>query len=114
MKVIINKESKSLVCDFNGNTYTIPEFGFISIPDDLYEHLKELWPLSLNFEPELTEKDKAKIKEVEFKPTINKFTGGQFGIQTKKIGKDLTTNIPNGTDKDGVEWYGPGLESDTP
>lgn len=112
MKVIVNKEGKELSFDFNGKTYTFAttKEGF-KVEDDLYNHLKEIVPLAFNFSP----KDKnLAVIEPNIVVTQNKFTGATFGVQSKKFENNPDETPANGkTDKDGVEWYGDGLQDDT-
>lgn len=114
MKVIVNKEQKDLTFSFEGNDYTFSAGKPAQVEDNLYDHLKELVPLAFDFEPELGKINAvAKVRQT---PTKNVFPGGRFGVQSANINRPVADDLPsNGqVDADGVEFYGKGLEDDTP
>ena len=107
MKIIINKESKDLVRPFNGYDYTLVAGKPLQIEDDLYEHLKEVLPLSFDFEPEL--KKDAVVAKPHRIPTKSVFPGGKFGIPSA----NLTKSAPLDDGLSGADGFtGPGLEND--
>jgi len=112
MKVIVNKEGKPLSFDFEGKTYTFPVInGGFKVEEPLYNHLKEIVPLAFNFNPK--EGKNVAVVDPEIKDTKNVFTGAGFGIQSKKLDMNYDTTPASGkSDKDGVEWYGDGLQDD--
>ena len=114
MKVIVNKEQKDLTFSFGGNDYTFVAGKPAQVEDALFIHLQELVPLAFDFKPDL--KKITTVAEVSKVPTKNVFPGGKFGVPSANLTKPTADELPsNGqTDKDGVEFYGPGLESDSP
>lgn len=116
MKVIVNKEQKDLTFSFEGNDYTFIAGKAAQVEDNLYAHLQELVPLAFDFEPNLSKiKTVAEISKVE---THSVFPGGKFGVQSADVNHstpmvvDETPKSGN-VDKDGIEFFGPGLESDS-
>jgi hypothetical protein len=121
MKVIVNKEQKDLTFSFEGNDYTFVAGKPAQVEDALFVHLQALVPLAFDFEPDLS-KIKA-VAKVQKKPTNNVFPGGKFGAPSAnltRVGFPNTEKVidetpeSGKTDKDGIGWYGPGLESDSP
>lgn len=111
MHVIVNKEQKDIPVSFEGFDYLFSAGKPAQVEDDLFNFLQELLPMSFDFKPEL--KKITKVDQVSKTPTKTVFPGGRFGAQTANITRDVDELPSNGQiDKSGVEWYGPGLESD--
>jgi len=116
MKVIINKEQKEIPVSFEGNDYFFAAGEPAQVEDNLFEHLKELLPMSFDFKPNLSKL--TVVNEVKKTPTKVVFPGGKFGMQSATVNRVNFPNadeLPNNgqTDKDGVEFYGEGLEDDS-
>lgn len=119
MQVIVNKEQKDLTISYEGTDYIFRAGKPVQVEDNIYEYLKELLPLSFDFKPDL--KKIKSVDELHTEPTKVVFPGGKFGIQSANISK---VRFPNQNidetpadgkiDKDGVEFYGRGLEDDKP
>lgn len=112
MKNIINKEDKELKFSFEGTDYKFPNGKLVQVEEALYDHLKGIVPLAFDFNPKVTKKSVAMpvIKE----KTHVAFTGGIFGKASRPVSTVDQTPQSGTADKDGVEWYGEGLENDTP
>ena len=104
MKVILSKEKEDIVRSFNGYDYTILAGKPVQVEDDFYEYLKENLGF-LDFEPEL--KKDAVVAKIHRVPTKVSFPGGKFGTPTANLTRNVD-GLPKG------EFYGPGLEDDTP
>lgn len=112
MQVIVNKEQTDLTFSFEGYDYTFAAGKPAQVEDNLSAHLQELVPLAFDFKPEL--KKITVVAKVHRVPTKNVFPGGKFGTQSANLTKLVVDETPESgkTDKDGVDWYGPGLETD--
>ncbi len=113
MHVIINKEQKDIPVSFEGSDYLFSAGKPAQIEDTLFTFLQELLPMSFDFKPDL--KKLTKVDEVSKTPTKTVFPGGKFGAPTANITRGVDELPSNGQiDKDGVEFYGKGLEDDQP
>ena len=112
MQVIVNKEQKDLTFSFEGYDYIFSAGKPAQVEDSLVAHLQGLVPLAFDFKPEL--KKLTVVAKVHRVPTKNVFPGGKFGVQSANLNKLVVDETPasGNTDKDGINWYGPGLESD--
>jgi hypothetical protein len=107
MQIIINKEKQDLVRPFEGFDYVLVANKPLQVEDGLYEHLKEVLPLSFDFAPEL--KKDAVVAKVHKTPTKAVFPGGKFGVQSANLTKSIS--VDGLSEADG--FTGPGLENDT-
>jgi hypothetical protein len=111
MHVIVNKEQKDIPVSFEGFDYLFGAGKPAQVEDNLFDFLKELLPMSFEFKPDLSKL--TVVHEVTKTPTKTVFPGGKFGAQTANITRGVDELPSNGQiDKDGVEFYGKGLEDD--
>ena len=112
MKPIKSLIKDSLSVDFAGDTYVIDDKPVL-VNEDLFEHLKERYPMAINFEFKGT-KAMTKIKSTK--------TPVKMVTRPADAGIDMMAGKPNSpnpsfnkvdglpdsgkADKDGVEWYG--------
>jgi len=113
MKIIKNIEKKELRFQFEGYEYRFEPEKPLQVEDDLYNYLKEIVPLAFDWEAKPPKSGVvAKAPRVKFKPN---FPGAKFGIREGH--QSLSTDgLPASgiMDRDGVEWYGAGIEVDNP
>lgn len=124
MKAIKNITEKDMEVPFNGFTYFLEKDKAVFVEEDFSEFCQERWPNGFEFnvkvEPKKPIVQAKKTKTKAFIPTSEE--AKTLGTDDMKIrnphvsstfeGLDLTP--PSGTtDKDGVGWYGPGVETDT-
>jgi hypothetical protein len=112
MKVIKNIEGKDLSFQFEGWEYHFESGKLVQVEDGLYNYLKETVPLAFKFEPKLKKKAVVvKVPRVKFAP---KFPGSRFGIKSTDVAKGPDgLPLSGSTDRDGVGWYGEGLQVDS-
>ena len=117
MKAIKNIDKNEIAMPFEGNTYLLPMGGAFMVEDDLYVFLQERLPMSFDFKYKVA-KDKpvAKVKS-QRTPSLIPTAKDQdiiqedmrVSAQAMPTSPDITP--PSGTvDKDGVEWYGEGVQ----
>jgi hypothetical protein len=115
MKTAKSKDD-SLVISFEGWDYHFKKKKTVFITQKLLDHLKERYPLAFDFEvkpkrgQKITNVKKTKTKVFFKEPEEIDMKVMQPGAQSPTFGQaDLTP--PSGTtDKDGVSWYGEGVE----
>lgn len=122
MKPCKNIDKHDLSISFDFWTYSFPMDKTLMVEDKLFNFLHESFPLSFNFNVQVAKnKAVAPVRKTKTKAFI-KTQEGQTAtldkeamyVQTSKPkptfgGADLTP--PDGTvDKDGVGWYGEGIE----
>jgi hypothetical protein len=119
MRPIRNIDNHDLKVDFDFNTYFLPKNRTVMVEEDLFNHLKEILPLSFSFDVEVGSKGKPlpmvkRTKTKSFFPTDEKRkTNDDMYIENPNPkatfgGADLTPDSGT-TDKDGVTWYGEGI-----
>jgi len=114
MRAVKNIEGKDLKYPFNGYTYSFPKGKIVQVEDGLWELLKEILPISFEFNPKLS-KSGVYVRAPKEK-TRPGFPGGAFGVCSTNLASKGPDGLPvsGKVDKDGVEWGGKGLEDDTP
>ena len=119
MKAIKNITEKDIIYPFDFNTYTLPMGKAVFVPDDLSAHLQEQLPMSFDFNYKAVGKTPIpqvrKVKTKSFIPTEQKMKDlGTEDMRIQPVSPKPTFGnpdaLPNGVDKDGVDWYGSGIE----
>ena len=118
MKPIKNTEPHDLKIDFEGTSYILPMGKVVLVENKLHDYLKENLPLAFAFNP-TTEKNKP-VPQAESSKTPVRLPMSSprsdmvvtNGRPTPTFGNPDITPESGTTDKDGVNWYGEGLEVD--
>lgn len=117
MPIIRNKGNKDLKFSWDFNTYTFPKGKMVFVSKELYEFVIDRWPLAFDFNIEL--KDSKGVPEVkkEKSPSliktqpVNTNQSDNVSVRRQVTFSDVDNTPASGTtDKDGVGWYGEGLE----
>jgi len=116
MKVIRNQTDHDISVGFEGYDYGIPKKTDVLCEERPAEFLIERYPfLIMEDAPKVKgptpipkiEKKKSKVY-MESKPAVDmQVVPTHHRDETMK-----SEDLPNGTDRDGVEWVGPGIETD--
>lgn len=122
MRTVKNIEDKDLKVSFEFETYEFPSKKAISVPNKLFDHLKERYPLAFAFKPELKKKEKAtrvkkkkttayvKPRRENLPDATSSMRATKAGAVAPTFGKGVDLTPPSGaTDSDGVGWYGEGI-----
>jgi hypothetical protein len=122
MRTIKNISGQKFEVPFDFNTYTFQNEKKVRVEQKLFEFLLERWPLSFSFN-EKTEKDTPVVESVKTKSYLpSKEDAKELGTDFMSIHNtepEATFGTPDGlppdgrTDKDGVAFYGPGIEQDS-
>lgn len=112
MKVIKNIEGKELKFQFEGHEYRFEPGKILQVDEALYDYLYATVPLAFKWDVKL--KKSAVVKKaprVKFAPN---FPGSRFGLKSVNVAKGPDGLPLSGTtDRDGVDWYGEGLQVDS-
>lgn len=112
MRAIKNVSEKELVISFEGFDYIFPKEKPVVVDEALYNHVLENWPLAFNS----YSGGKKEIVPTIMKKKTRSFAAGRtvFGKPGENAEENEVEGLPaSGTvDKDGVAWFGEGLEED--
>ena len=117
MKAIKNIEGKLLEVAFEGKTYVFGKDKTVLVEENVIEHLKETIPLAFDFKVKTTKKSIFKRVKTKTTPALrpmsspaNDMIATKKGEQMMPLGKVDVTPPSGTTDRDGVSWYGEGVE----
>jgi len=113
MKAIRNIEGKKLLVSYKGNDFEFPKGKAVLVDKKLFEHIRNLIPLAFDFDYKA--KKGEELSEPKQKKTNPVF---QKNVTTLRKNEGLSlkpdqTPESGTTDRDGVSWYGPGLQKDS-
>lgn len=112
MKTIKNIDNHNLYVPFNFKTYTLAKGIVASVPDDLYEHLVQNWPLSFQvIEDNKNHREAKSVKTKVYVSPASPTSPMKIGMQEKPtFGQADQTPNAGTIDRDGVSWFGEGIE----
>lgn len=117
-----NIDTHVIEVPFEFQTYTFPVGKIVTVSRELHAFLEDRFPLAFAFSPKITD-DTPAVESVKTKAVMpTKEEAKELGTDFMRIHAtqpEATFSSPDGappsghTDKDGVEWYGEGIQPDT-